>query len=154
MADELTQEEKDAAKKLETEAAEEKTTLSGISDQLSGVEDMLKSQTKKEEDPANPPEDEIDFEKIKENPEELAKAFTDDPEGQKDFIKKFSDACGIHPRDMYDEEGNQLIDEDMAKAMVEEESKRTIIHFGEGRLNPSTMASIISKVEEKILKGD
>ena len=41
----------------------------------------------------------------------------------KDFIKKFSDACGIHPRDMYDEEGYQLIDDDMAKAMEEAEEK-------------------------------
>lgn len=46
------------------------------------------------------------------------------------------------------------ISEDMARAMIKEELKKTIRHFGEGRLNPSTMASVFFKIEEKLLKGN
>lgn len=34
--------------------------------------------------------------------------------------------------------------------LMENEFARTIIHFGEGRLNPSTIACIIAETEEKL----
>lgn len=44
------------------------------------------------------------------------------------------------------------IDFDKVFEMIGIEMKNTIIHFGEGRLNPSTIACVISEVEEKLTK--
>jgi hypothetical protein len=49
----------------------------------------------------------------------------------------------------------QLSDSDLAQecnAMVNAELKRAIVHFGEGRLNPSTIACIIAEAE-KVIAG-
>jgi len=37
--------------------------------------------------------------------------------------------------------------------LLREEMQRVTIHFGEGRLNPSTIASILALIEERITGG-
>ena len=37
-----------------------------------------------------------------------------------------------------------------ALELLREEMKKAIIHFGEGRMNPSTIASIFALIEERI----
>jgi HNH endonuclease len=38
----------------------------------------------------------------------------------------------------------------IAESLLREEMQNTAIHFGEGRMNPSTMACVLAKVEERL----
>jgi hypothetical protein len=38
----------------------------------------------------------------------------------------------------------------LAKEFLQEEMQNTTIHFGEGRMNPSTIACVFARVEERL----
>lgn len=38
----------------------------------------------------------------------------------------------------------------LAEELLQEEMQNTTIHFGEGRMNPSTIACVFAKVEERL----
>lgn len=61
--------------------------------------------------------------------------------------REFEEMFGRKPFEEIDT-GNYK-DEDFKK-MINEEINNATIHFGEGRLNPSTIACIFAKIEEKI----
>jgi len=42
------------------------------------------------------------------------------------------------------------VSEKEALELLREEMKKAIIHFGEGRVNPSTIASIFALIEERV----
>lgn len=111
----LTQEEKDAAAELEKDSKNEKSELAKIGEGLEGVQNLLKSQVEKKEEP----KEEIDFESI--SPEELAKSMIGDKEKATDFIAKFAEYAGVSPQDMFDENDEQFITDDMRKGLEESE---------------------------------
>lgn len=122
--EELTDEEKKAAKEIDDKAAGEKTSLEKLGDQIGNVEDLIKSQVaEKEADEEGKKEDEnvIDWEKV--TPEELAKSLVDgeNKDKAKEFITELVESCNILPQDMYSETGEPYIDENMLKSMEESE---------------------------------
>ncbi len=42
--------------------------------------------------------------------------------------------------------------EEQARELFEEEKRKAAIHFGEGRMNPSTIAGIFALVEERVTR--
>lgn len=69
--------------------------------------------------------------------------------GREEYRKMF----GREPFSLLEEllEENKITIES-SNDMLKEELRKTKLHFGEGRLNPSTIASIWSKLEEKLLE--
>ena len=123
MAEELTQEEKDAAAKINEKAANEKTEMEKIGETLTGVDTLVKSlvedKEKKEDGDGIEENQEIDFEKIV--PEDLAKSFKGDTDKAKEYISKLTEACNIMPQDMTDEDGERFIDDEMLKSLQDSE---------------------------------
>lgn len=117
----LTQEEKDAAAKLEADSKNEKTELGKISEGLDNVQELLKSQVEKKEDP----KEEIDFDAM--SPEEIAekmsKSFAGDKDKATDFIARFADYLGVNAQDMFDENGEQFLSDEMRKSLDESTEK-------------------------------
>jgi len=111
----LTQEEKDAAAKLEAESKNEKSELAKIGEGLEGVQTLLKSQVEKKEEP----KEEIDFANI--SPEDLAKSFIGDKDKATDFIARFAEYVGVKPQDMFDENDEQFITDEMRKGLEDSE---------------------------------
>ncbi len=118
MAEELTQEEKDAAAKINEKAAGDKTQLEKIADNTSATTDFLKSMVKDKEKEAEEDgkKEDIDYASI--TPEDMAKSFADKDEAL-DFIKGFCEYADVQPVDMQHEDGSKFITEEMWKSMQE-----------------------------------
>ena len=125
MADELTQEEKDAAAAIDAESAGEKTKMEKIDETLNVASELLKSVVKDKEEEAEEEkkDEEIDYSSI--DPVEMAKSLVEDEDRDKtvDFISKLAKGCNVLPQDMYSEDGEPFIDEEMMKSITESEEK-------------------------------
>lgn len=109
--------EETAAAELEKDSKNEKTELGKISEGLDNVQELLKSQVEKKEEF----EEEIDFDNI--SPEDLAKSFIGDKGKATDFIARFSEYLGVTAQDMFDENDEQFITDEMRKSLDESEEK-------------------------------
>lgn len=118
MADELTQEEKDAAEKLKSAAENDKSKLDKIGDSVNTMTDLLKSQVaaKEVESKEEKKTEDIDYASI--TPEDMAKSFADKDQVV-DFIKGLCEYADVQPVDMQNEDGAKLISEEMWKSMQE-----------------------------------
>ena len=116
--------EKDAAAKIDETTAKEKTGIEGIKDQLSGMENLLKSQVDGKKEPDKEPE--VNFSEI--NPEEMAKSFGE-KEDALDFIKKFCEHASVSPEDIIDESGGRYITEEMVKSMADSDEEDSQVKF-------------------------
>jgi len=113
--------EEQAALELENDSNKEKSELAKIGEGLEGVQNLLKSQVEKKENPKK----EIDFDKL--SPEEIAekmsKSFAGDKDGAVSFISSFVEHMGVNAQDMFDEEGEPFIPDDMRKSLEESSEK-------------------------------
>ncbi|MCK5606080.1 hypothetical protein KAR91_29545 [Candidatus Pacearchaeota archaeon] len=124
MAEELKPEEKQAADEIDISAAEGKTQLEQINENVTDVSDMLKSHVENLEKPENPPaEEETPFDIKSVTPEDFAKSIGGTKEERVDFIKRLVDSCNLMPQDMIDEDsGDQFFTDEMIKSMEGETS--------------------------------
>lgn len=124
MAEELNQEEENAAGEIDASAAEGKTQLEQINENVTGVSDMLKSHVEgleKTEDPPEVSEEPFDIKSV--TPEDFAKSIGGTKEEQVDYIKRLVDSCNLMPQDMIDEDsGEQIFTAEMMKSMENETS--------------------------------
>lgn len=117
----MTPEEEKAALELEEGSKNEKSELAKIGEGLGEVQNLLKSQVVKKEDPKK----EIDFEGM--SPEEIAEKMSKSFVGSKDaatsFVTAFAEYAGVNAQDMFDENGEQFITDDMRKSLDESAEK-------------------------------
>ena len=118
MTKELTQEEKDAAAKIDGAAENDKSKLDKIGEGVSAMTDLLKSQVENKEKKVEDEKktEDIDYASI--TPEDMAKSFAD-KEQVVDFIKGLCEYADVQPVDMQHEDGSKLITEEMWKSMEE-----------------------------------
>ena len=118
MADELTQEQKDAAAKIDGTAEGEKSQLEKIADNTNSMTELLKSQVEAKEKEGEEAEKEEDIDYASITAEDMFKSFAGKEEAQ-DFIKEFCKYADVQPVDMQHEDGTKLISEEMWKSMQE-----------------------------------
>lgn len=104
-----------AAEELKKESNKEKSELAKIGEGLEDVQTLLKSQVEKKVEP----KEEIDFDSI--SPEDLAKSMIGDKDKAADFIARFAEYAGVSPQDMFDENNEQFITDDMRKGLEDSE---------------------------------
>lgn len=119
MAEKLSQEEKTAADEIDASAAEEKTQLEQINENVTGVSDLLKSHVEDFEKEKETPAEEVPFDIKSVTPEDFAKSMGGTKEEKIDYINRLTDSCGLMPQDMIDEDGGRYFSDDMMKSLEE-----------------------------------
>lgn len=118
MENELSPEEKKAADEINASAAEEKTQLEKIGEDVTGVSALLKSHVEEQEKAnAEPAEPEAAFDIHSVSPEDFAKSMTGTKEEKIDYINRLTDSCGLMPQDMIDEDGGRYFSDEMMKSL-------------------------------------
>lgn len=111
----MTEEEK-TAKKLQDKIDLENKSKEGVESRMGIIETMMKSLVDKAKD-----EEPFDYSTI--DPVDMAKSMADDPEGQKEFLDKFIENSHVNAVDLVDENGFEVLTEEMRKSIEEGESQ-------------------------------
>jgi len=120
---------KDAEKELDAVVDQDKEAKASIDGRMGNVETMLKSvldnvsekAAEKEVEKEVDSEEEFDFYSI--NPELMMKSMAQDPEGQMEFLRKAIEHSVVDAADLVDEEGYEVLTEDLRKSMEDGESE-------------------------------
>ncbi len=117
MAEELNTEEENAAGEINASAAEDKTTIAKIGDQMTGVTNLL-NKAIEEGKPAPVVEPEPAFDINSLTPEDLAKSLGEKTDEEKaDFVSRITESLGLNVGDVYDEDGGQYFTPEMMKSL-------------------------------------
>lgn len=105
-----------ATKELQDKIDLENKSKEGVDTRMETIETMVKSlvDKAKEKEP-------FDYSSV--DPVDMAKSMASDPDSQKDFLEKFIEGSHISAIDLIDEDGFEILTEDMRKSIEDGESK-------------------------------
>lgn len=115
----MTEEEKAAAKVLQDKLDLENASKNGVLERMGNIEVMIGDLAKS----VKPAEYQTTFDYGSVVAEDLAKSMASDPEAQKDFLDEFISNSHIDAIDLVDEEGFNLMTEDLKKSIDDGESE-------------------------------